>query len=182
MILKKILIENLRSYEKQEINFPTGSTLLSGDIGVGKTSVLLAIEFALFGLQPSQRGASLLRSGANNGKVVLGFEIEGKEIIIERTLKRGKKTVSQDYASITINDEKFEGSITEIKAKVLNDLYRYDYITKQEVISILKFDFDIEITDRKIKYFREKGVIEPGLKFKLPGVPGKVSFYRKNTS
>jgi len=144
MRIKKIQIENLRSYEKQEINFPKGSTLLSGDIGTGKTSILLAIEFALFGLQPGQKGTSLLRSGTETAKVVLEFEIEGQNITIERTLKKAK-TINQDYASIKINDERFEGSVTEIKNKVLelleypsefakktNLLYKFTVYTPQE--------------------------------------------------
>ena len=145
MILKKLQIENLRSYEKQEIKFPKGSTLLSGDIGSGKTSILLAVEFALFGLQPSQKASSLLRTGSDNGKVTLEFEIDGKEITIERALKKTKKTVTQDYASITINNEKSEGAVTEIKNKVLkllnypsefakktNLLYKFTVYTPQE--------------------------------------------------
>ena len=145
MHLKKIAIENIRSYEKQEINFPRGSTLLSGDIGSGKTTILLAVEFALFGLQPSQRASSLLRTDKNNAKVTLEFEIDGKNVIIERRLKRGKKSVSQDYASIKIDNEKFEESVTEIKSKVLgllnypqefakktNDLYKFTVYTPQE--------------------------------------------------
>jgi len=145
MIFKKLIIENLRSYNKQEINFPMGSTLLSGDIGSGKTTVLLAIEFALFGLQPSQKPASLLRSNADKGKVMFEFEIEGKNIIIERSLKRGKKTVSQDRVAITIDNERFEESVTEIKNKVLkllnypsefakktNLLYKFTVYTPQE--------------------------------------------------
>ena len=63
MILKRIKIENIRSYESFEALFHKGSTMLAGDIGSGKTSILLAIEFALFGLQPGQKGASLLRNG-----------------------------------------------------------------------------------------------------------------------
>lgn len=145
MILKRLEIENLRSYEKQEIIFPAGSILLSGDIGAGKTTILLAVEFALFGLQPSQKGSSLLRNGTDEGRVILEFEIEGKNIIIERTIKRGKKSISQDYTSITINNEKFEESITEIKNKVLkllnyppefakktNLLYKFTVYTPQE--------------------------------------------------
>jgi len=145
MFLKKIQIENLRSYEFQEIKFPKGSILLSGDIGTGKTTILLAIEFALFGLQPSQKAGSLLRTNKDSGKVVLEFEIEGKNIIIERTLKRGKKSISQDTASIIIDNEKSEASVTEIKNKVLqllnypsefskktNLLYKFTVYTPQE--------------------------------------------------
>ena len=51
MILKYIKLENIRSYLNQIIEFPTGSVLLSGDIGSGKSTVLLAIEFVLFGVK-----------------------------------------------------------------------------------------------------------------------------------
>ncbi|MEK6845038.1 MAG: AAA family ATPase [Nanoarchaeota archaeon] len=144
MILKKILLNNIRSYEQQEIEFSEGSVLLSGDIGSGKTSILLAIEFALFGLQPGQRGSALLRNGAKEGGVSIEFEVGGKNILIERTMKKGK-TISQDYAAITIDGEKQEISVTELKNKVLellnypkefskkqNLLYRFTVYTPQE--------------------------------------------------
>jgi len=134
MRLKKIILNNIRSYEKQEIEFPRGSTLLSGDIGAGKTSILLGIEFALFGLQPGQRGSALLRNGKEQGGVVIEFDVEGKEIIVERTLKKGK-TISQDYCSITINGEKKEISVTELKNKVLELLnYPKEFSKKQNIL------------------------------------------------
>lgn len=134
MIIKKIILENIRSYKKQEVEFPEGSTLLSGDIGSGKTSILLAIEFAFFGLQPGQRGASLLRNGEEEGRVVLEFEISNKNVIIERTLKRGK-TVSQSYCAISINGEKREISVTELKDAVLELLnYPKEFSKKQNIL------------------------------------------------
>ena len=39
MKLKKITLNNIRSYKHQEVEFPEGSILLSGDIGTGKTSI-----------------------------------------------------------------------------------------------------------------------------------------------
>jgi len=134
MILKKITLNNIRSYKNQEVRFPEGSTLLSGDIGSGKTSVLLGIEFALFGLQPGQRGSSLLKNGENEGGVVLEFEVDGKEIVVERTLKKGK-TISQDYCAITINGEKKEFSVTELKDRVLEILsYPREFSKKQNIL------------------------------------------------
>jgi len=144
MKIKKITLDNIRSYEHQEINFPEGSILLAGDIGSGKTSVLLGIEFALFGLQPGQKGSSILRNGQVQGGVSIEFEIEDNIIIIERTLKKGK-TISQDYCSISIDGEKKEISVTELKSKVLellnyprefskrqNLLYKFTVYTPQE--------------------------------------------------
>ena len=134
MKLKKITLNNITSYEYQEIEFPEGSVLLSGDIGAGKTSILLGIEFALFGLQPGQRGTSLLRNGKDIGGVVMEFEIDGKTIIIERTLKRGK-TVSQDYCSLSVDGEKQESSVLELKNKVLELLnYPKEFSKKQNIL------------------------------------------------
>ncbi len=147
MIIKKITLNNIRSYRNQEIVFPEGSTLLSGDIGAGKTSVLLGIEFALFGLQPGQRGTFLLRNGENSGGVVFEFEIDGKSIIIERTLKR-KKTVSQDYCAITLESKKREFSVTELKDKVLEILnYPREFIKKQNVL----YKFTVYIPQEEMK-------------------------------
>lgn len=134
MKLKKISLENIRSYKNQEVEFTEGSTLLSGDIGSGKTSILLGIEFALFGLQPGQRGHVLLRNGEDYGKVIINFEVENKDIIIERTLKRGK-TISQDKCSITINGEKTELSVSELKNKILCILnYPREFAKKQNIL------------------------------------------------
>ena len=144
MIIKKVKLENIRSYENQEIIFPSGSTVLAGDIGSGKTSVLLAIEFALFGLQPGQKGTGLLRNGKDEGSVSLEIEVDGKLVKLERSLKRGK-SVTQDYAKIEIDGVKEEISITELKNRVLellnypkefakktNLLYRFTVYTPQE--------------------------------------------------
>ncbi len=145
MLLKKIKIKNIRSHKETEVNFPEGSTLLMGDIGSGKTSVLLAIEFALFGLQPGQKGNSLMKSNETESQVVLEFEVDENQVVIERSLKKSGKSMAQADISISINNERFEGSVTEIKNKILellsyppefakktNDLYRFTVYTPQE--------------------------------------------------
>ena len=134
MKIKKISLNNIRSYESQEIEFPEGSTLLAGDIGSGKTSILLGIEFALFGLQPGQRGNSILRNGSESGGVSIDFEIDGENVSIERTLKRGK-SISQDSCFISINGEKKEIAVTELKSKVLELLsYPKEFSKKQNLL------------------------------------------------
>ena len=145
MILKKLKLQNIRSYKDAEINFPEGSTLLLGDIGSGKTSVLLGIEFALFGLQPGQKGNSLMRSSEEEAFVSLEFEVDDKIVTIERKLEKGNKSMAQTNTAIIVNNERFEGSVTEVKNKILallnyppefakktNDLYRFTVYTPQE--------------------------------------------------
>jgi len=145
MRLNKLTLKNIRSFEDQEILFPDGTLLLAGDVGSGKTSLLLAIEYALFGLQPGQRGTALLRNTSESAEVMLSLEVAGHDLTIERRLKRSAKSVSNEYAAITIDGEKFELSISEIKTKIIkllnypdefikknNILYRYTVYTPQE--------------------------------------------------
>src|SRR3989338_10960206 len=97
MILRSLKLENIRTYISEKIDFPSGSVLLSGDIGSGKSTVLLAVEFALFGILRSVlSGAALLRHSASKGSVELKFEIDKTEYVIKRTLRRGKASVTQD--------------------------------------------------------------------------------------
>ncbi|MGB9708194.1 MAG: AAA family ATPase [Candidatus Pacearchaeota archaeon] len=147
MKLKKIVLNNIRTYEKQEITFPKGSVLLSGDIGSGKSTILLALEFALFGLQTGcLSGASLLRNGADSGSVEIELEIDGKPIRIKRGLKRSKKSVTQEKGLFVMENNEEELGAEELKQRVLdifgypmslikartNLLYRFTVYTPQE--------------------------------------------------
>lgn len=135
MKLLKISLKNIRSYTDETIIFPEGSLLISGDIGSGKTTILLAIEYALFGLQPGQKGALLLKNNAQSGGVVLDFEIGKKNVRIKRGLKRTLKGISNDYASVTIDGERFESSVTEIKSRIIDLLgYPSEFVRKNNAL------------------------------------------------
>ena len=146
MIIKKLSLQNIRSYENIDLEFPTGSVLLSGKIGSGKTSILLGLQFALFGLQPGQKGSSLLRHGSNEAYARVEIDIEGEIINIERTIKKSKNgSITQDKNIITTKNERHELSTSEIKSKVIdilnypkefakksNLLYKFTVYTPQE--------------------------------------------------
>jgi len=136
MMIKRIRLHNIRSYADEEISFPEGSILLSGDIGAGKSTVLLAIEFALFGLERGVvEGAGLLRNGRDEGYVEAEFMIAGKTATIKRVLKRSSKTVAQSSASIAVDGVKKELTATELKSFVLNTLnYSASLLRKKNLI------------------------------------------------
>lgn len=135
MIFKSLRLKNIRSYKEEKIDFPSGAVLLAGDVGSGKTSILLAIEYALFGLQPGQRGSALLSNGEDYGEVSLELEINDLNVVIDRGLKRSSKSINQDFASITINGVKFESSVTEVKLKILELLnYPLDFVRKNNLV------------------------------------------------
>ena len=167
MLLKSIKLNNIRSYLDQKIDFSIGSLLLSGDIGSGKSTILLAVEFALFGSKPSELPASsLLRHGKNEGSVELSFELEGKNIIIKRNLKKGKNGIKQEVGHVITGGIKKELSPVEMKSQIFDLLgypkdlvakgkdliYRYTVYTPQEEMKrILAEDTDTRLnTLRKV--------------------------------
>lgn len=147
MILKKLNLKNIRSYVDEVIIFPQGSIMLSGDIGCGKSSILLAIEFAIFGVKRGDVSASsLLRNGEKEGFVELFFEINGLNVIVKRILKRIKDSIKQEAGYIVVNGVKEDLTPVELKSKMYNILgypanilskskdyiFRYTVFTPQE--------------------------------------------------
>jgi len=167
MKINKLYLKNIRSYKEAEIEMPSSSVLLCGDIGSGKTTILLAIEFALFGLQKGiLSGASLLRHGSSTGIARLDFEVGGKHVVIERTLKRTAKGIVQDKGSITIQGKHESLSAEELKQRVLellaypaeflkktNMLYRYTVYTPQEEMRAILQESPEERIDTLRKIF-----------------------------
>src|SRR3989344_2564466 len=136
MLLKRLKLKNIRSYEDEELFFPEGITLLSGDIGCGKSTALIAIEFALFGfIRSDLSGSALLRNGKDSGYVVFDFKIDKKDISIKRTLKKSSNGIVQDSSFISINDITKELTSTELKQSVLELLnYPQDTLTKKSMV------------------------------------------------
>ncbi|PIT86000.1 hypothetical protein COU36_00105, partial [Candidatus Micrarchaeota archaeon CG10_big_fil_rev_8_21_14_0_10_59_7] len=149
MQLLNLDIENIRSYSSARIELPPGVTLFEGDIGSGKSSLLYAIEFALFGLG-DLKAEHVLRHGARRGHVSLEAEIGGKRYVFQRTLER-KKTVQQGEAFIIEEGVSKSYAPSEMKPAVLkilgfneppspkstSDIYRYAVFTPQEEMKLV---------------------------------------------
>ena len=120
MIIKKIEITNIRSYkEKTTIELPLGRILFQGDIGSGKSTILSAIEFALFGLGDIDAN-HLLRIGESKGSVLLEFESGGKDYSVFRSLLRRGNKISQEEGFLHEDGVKNSYSVSELKSKILN--------------------------------------------------------------
>lgn len=145
MILRSLKLENVRSYKTATIAFPEGISLFEGDIGSGKSTILMAIEFALFGLG-SQKGDSLLKTNESKGSVSLEFAVDGDDYIVRRTLVRKGGNVQQGEGHLEGPDGVTGYSPAELKERILEILrfneprdprsqsliYRYAIFTPQE--------------------------------------------------
>jgi exonuclease SbcC len=155
MIIRSLKLRNIRSYVDANIEFPEGSVLLSGDIGSGKTTILLAIEFAIFGIMKGVvPGTSLLRHGTTSGSVELAFTLGKDSVVIVRSLKRASSGVVQEPGILIVNGKSFEGTPQELKAKVLeligypesllnkskSLIFRYTVFTPQEEMKRILYE------------------------------------------
>ncbi len=74
MLIKRLELENFKSYQKVTIPFQPGTNAITGANGSGKSSIVEAIGFALFDYQPEGvRLTDLLREGSSSGSVVVRF-------------------------------------------------------------------------------------------------------------
>jgi exonuclease SbcC len=175
MFIKSVRLSNIRSYKDTIVEFPEGSVLLSGDIGAGKSTILIAIEFALFGIKRSElSGSALLRHGAKEGFVELSMEIDKKDVLIRRTLKRAggnqggtSGDIKQDAGFIIVDGAKTEATAVELKARILDILgypkdvltrskdliYRFTVYTPQEEMKTILYENGEERLDTLRKIF-----------------------------
>lgn len=155
MLIKSVKLHNIRSYEYAVIDFPLGSVLLAGDIGAGKSTILLAIEFAIFGAKKGELPAyTLLRHGKKEGFVELKMQIDARDVLIKRTLKRSNDDIKQEAGYVIVNGLKKDATSEELRAIVLEMLgypkdlvkkgkdmiYRYTVYTPQEEMKQILYE------------------------------------------
>lgn len=122
MQLRRVRVRNIRSYEAAEVDFPPGTTLLTGDVGAGKTSLLYAIEMALFGVAEVE-AAYLVRHGATHAEVEVDFDDPEHRYSIARRFRRvrrkGKPSFEPEAISFRADGATTTYSATELRQRVI---------------------------------------------------------------
>lgn len=145
MRLVSLRLWNLRSYTEGTVEFGDGVNLFEGDIGSGKSTILLAIEFALFGLA-EVASASLLRHGEREGGAELVFTVRDRTVRATRSLRRTAKGAQVKECSIEVDGKETKLSSNEMRQRVLElleygerrnprarlDIFTYTTYTPQE--------------------------------------------------
>jgi len=93
-MISRVLLENWRSHRLSELKFEKGTNVLVGVMGSGKTSIVDALCFALFGTFPNLKSKKLsvseiVMSKPNKmqkARVELEFDFAGKNYVVERTV------------------------------------------------------------------------------------------------
>lgn len=81
-MLEYLRIRNLALIEDAELDFTPGMNVLTGETGAGKSFILKALGFLL----GDRLGADMVRQGAEKAQVEAQFLMDGREIVIRRSL------------------------------------------------------------------------------------------------
>ncbi len=85
-MINSIELGNFLSHSDTKLEFYDGLTVFVGNNGAGKSSIIDAITFALFGKHSRKTNKSLIKRGTTQGFAKINFTINGKELQAERKI------------------------------------------------------------------------------------------------
>lgn len=122
-MIRKLRLENIKAYTFGEITFQDGVTAIAGENGAGKSTIIEAIGFALFGSQRVKQDM-LLRHHAKSGRIEITFTAprDQQTYMVERVLNRGNVASTATLYVVGANGTrpKVQG-VREVQAEI-NDL------------------------------------------------------------
>lgn len=158
MILKNIKIENFLSISSLDFNLESaGTVVVVGNNGAGKSSVLEAIYYALFG--KLYRGlrysdAVVNNTAKKNCAVILTLSIPEGEVVISRYRKH---SVHKNAITLTLNGQEVQSVRSQETQKTIEALLKIDQDTFSRVVLIgqgLAKKFT-DMSDKELKEFIE---------------------------
>ncbi|MBI2674901.1 MAG: SMC family ATPase [Candidatus Aenigmarchaeota archaeon] len=131
-MIKRIRLSNWKSHLDTELAFEKGVNILVGIMGSGKTSVIDAISFALYGTFPGLQNRRMQlddliisRPRKERAEIELEFMANGKSYEIKREIKREKGTTNAEIRE--------DGKLLDVGSRNVTQL----------AASVLQMDYDL---------------------------------------
>jgi len=131
-MITSIELGDFLAHSDTKLEFENGVTVFVGDNGAGKSSIIDAITFALFGRHTRKSNKSLIKRGLNQGFTKIGFSIKGKQYEAVRKID-SKGGLSVKFSEIIRND-RIELAAGERK--------QFGESTTREIEKIIGLDFE----------------------------------------
>jgi DNA repair protein SbcC/Rad50 len=95
-MIKDVQLKDFIAHRDTKLEFCKGVTIFVGHNGTGKSSIIDAVTFALFGKHTRKSNKNLVRRGANSAMVQMRFALNSKEFQATRALNgSGMQSFSQ---------------------------------------------------------------------------------------
>jgi exonuclease SbcC len=127
-MINKVRLRNWKSHLESEFEFSKGVNAIIGIMGSGKTSIMQAISFGLFGTFPALQSRRLGLDDLimkkpqvlNEAEVYLEFTLGGKVYSVMRVIQRGKGTVRAELREAGRLVEASPQGVTREVARILD--------------------------------------------------------------
>ena len=88
VVITRVLLRNWRGYEKLSLDFGPGLTFVIADNGVGKTSLVNGVAWAIFGDESGVDGDAAIRAGTEETSAEVDVVLGDVTVSLTRTLRR----------------------------------------------------------------------------------------------
>ena len=131
-MITSIELGDFLSHSNTRLEFENGVTVFVGDNGAGKSSIIDAITFALFGQHTRKSNKGLIKRGTNQGFAKVGFSVNSKQFEAVRKIDN-KGSLAAKFAEV-IDDDRIEIAAGERK--------QFGESMTHEVERIIGIDFE----------------------------------------
>jgi len=130
-MITRISLKNWKSHLDSEFDFSKGVNALIGIMGSGKTSIVQALTFALFGTFPALQSRKIglddlimkKPQRKSRTEISLDFQVDGKNYSVKRVIELGKGTTHAEIRE--------DGKLLEVNPqgvnRVVQDILQMDY-------------------------------------------------------
>jgi len=157
-MIRNVELVNFLSHSDTKLEFDSGATVFVGENGAGKSSIIDAITFSLFGEHTRKNNKGLIRRGANQGFAKIEFSANGKNYqAIRKIDSKGTLTaqftenVDGKHSTIAEGERKQFG---ESMTKHVEEAFAMDF-EKLQIASIVQQGELNSIIKAKPKEFKE---------------------------
>src|SRR5213594_382712 len=135
-MIKDILLKDFIAHRNTKLEFCKGITIFVGHNGSGKSSIIDAITFALFGKHTRKSNKNLIRRGANSAMVQMHFTLNSREFLATRGLNGGGVQPFSQFSFVS------DGDMTLNRPIVGGERKQFGESMSSEVAKVLGLDYE----------------------------------------
>ncbi len=140
------MLKNWRSHANTKVELKKGTNLLIGRMGAGKSSVLNALSYALFGTFPELKArrftlGDVVRRGQEQAEVKITFNLDEHEYTITRIIEKGttkKVEIRRDGKLLDVGTKQVNELVKKLLGFDYNTFARAVYAVQNDVLHFIE--------------------------------------------